>query len=60
MGELEAVFDITDYLRESGIDSLEYLDNPDKANVHSYTKEIWKDILHYGLKDRLMEAAFPT
>lgn len=60
MGEIEAVLDIIDYLRSSGSESLKYLNNPDKANVPAYTREIWKDILHYKLGDRLMEAAFPT
>lgn len=60
MGELEAVLDIINYLRVSGMQSLELMKDPDKADLPSYTIEVWKDMLHYGLGERLMEAAFPT
>lgn len=60
MGELEAVLDIIDYLRRSGMKSLECMEDPDKADLPIYTIEIWKDMVHYGLGERLMEAAFPT
>ena len=59
MSELEAVLDIIDYLRAQGLQSFQYMEEPERADLDDYTKEVWKDLIHYGLGERLWKAAFP-
>lgn len=54
-----AVFEIIDYLRSQGMNSIQYLNDPDKADVSSYAKDVWEELIRIGKTDELWKVVYP-